>query len=252
MSSCFSLLAACTSVQDNSELQSYSELSPTAIQQLEPATPQAYKIGVGDELDIRVLKRSDLRPVFDLANVTVSEEGTIYVPLAGDIRVEGLTETELRKEVELVLSSDLNQPVVSVRVTNARNKRAFLLGEVKNPGIYALSTNTTVLELIAMAGGQSKDANMSKIALFRSQLPAPDNSQPELGVTLDIQTLLENAEFRQNVILRPGDIIYVPNDSIARSNRYFNHLQSIVEPFVSVISGVGNIIFINREFSSSE
>jgi len=241
-------LYSCASGTSKQELPPFTELAAFDQQQFQASAPRVYRIGEGDSLGIRVLMRSNLAPVLDLNNVRVSEEGMIYIPLAGEIKAAGLTERELRQAVEVAFSSELREPIINVKVTQALNNRVFLLGEIKNPGSYTLDANTSVLELIAIAGGESENADMSRIALFRTLPVSTGNGGRVTGTTLDIQALLDKAEFHQNIGLQAGDIVYVPDDAIANSNRYFNHLNSIVQPFASMISAIGNIVFINREF----
>ena len=156
-------LWSCAQTQSTNELPPHRELPPSATQPFSAPEPTMYRVQVGDELDIQVLQRSDLSPVLALSGVAVNEVGDIYMPLAGVVRVVGLTEEELREKVAQALSKELRQPIIDVRVSNALGERVFLLGEVKNPGVYTAGTNMSLLELIAVAGGPTLDADMSKI-----------------------------------------------------------------------------------------
>jgi len=223
------MLTACSTTTTN-ELQPLPKLPQQDQQIFESKAPQVYHIGVGDTLRIEVQKRSNFDALLTLQDIPVSSMGTIFIPLLGDIQVKGMTERELRRELTKRLAAYFRQPLISITVTSSKSMRIFVLGSVKKPGIYPLDINTsmTVLEMILVAGGQNKDADLSRIVLMRKRSSAQQVKQPPLGTTVDIYALLRRAETRQNITLEPGDVIYVPDTALASNADYFGKIGQIL------------------------
>lgn len=240
------LLTACSTT---SELQPFPKLPQQDQQIFESKAPQVYHIGVGDTLRIEVQKRSNFDALLTLQDIPVSSMGTIFIPLLGDIQVKGMTERELRRELTKRLATYFRQPLISITVTSSKSMRIFVLGSVKKPGIYPLDINTsmTVLEMILVAGGQTKDADLSRIVLMRKRSSTQQVKQPPLGTTVDIYALLRQAETRQNITLEPGDVIYVPDTALASNADYIGKIGKILSPFTKLIGIIGDVIFLNSK-----
>jgi len=115
-----------------------------------------YRLGSGDELRITVYGEAELTGQF-----RVGSQGTIAYPLVGDVRAAGLTVAEFTTSLQEVLREYIRTPNVSVQVTNYRP--FFILGEVQRPGTYPYSTNLTVLNAVATAGGFTYRANRGRV-----------------------------------------------------------------------------------------
>ena len=118
-----------------------------------------YVLGVGDRLSFLLYVGGVLQLKSGGAIIlTISEEGTITLPLLGNIRADGLTVDELTHEITTRLRADyFVNPQVILSVIDYRSKRVYILGEVKNPGSYGMEhKNTTLIELISMAGGATE------------------------------------------------------------------------------------------------
>ena len=129
---------------------------------------QPYKIGVGDQLAITVWDHPELSmPV--ASGYTVSDEGRIQFPYAGDFKVEGLDELQARDLLIQRLSNVIKKPEVTLRVMNYRSKRVYMDGEVKTPGIVHIDDiPLTLPEAINRAGGVTAQGDQSRISITRA------------------------------------------------------------------------------------
>ena len=180
-----------------------------------------YVINEGDLLSINVYRRSDLSSMLQLDNIRIMQNGEISIPLVGEIKAAGMTISELRTKITEGLSGYYVSPVVNVNVTYSSGQNVYVLGEVKNPGNYDISGKITAIEAILMAGGFTKDADMAKIILLRTDQKTKGHSKDKHLTALDIKNFLEKADLRENVVLQKKDVLYIPPDHISRSNRFF-------------------------------
>jgi polysaccharide export outer membrane protein len=158
-----------------------------------------YRIGVGDKIEIGVFGHEDLAKV-----VEVRSDGTINYPLIGDIRVVGMTAAEIDAEITRVLGKDyLVDPQVSVDVREYQSQWVTIIGEVRTPGKYVLKRNMRVIDVLAEAGGATKEAG-TQIVITRQ---APEG--PPRQIALDRATLLSQDNQEANLLLQHGDIVAV-------------------------------------------
>jgi protein involved in polysaccharide export with SLBB domain len=142
---------------------------------IEVAERAEYRLGSGDELRITVFGEADLTGQF-----RVGSQGTIAYPLVGDVHAEGLTLGEFTNAIQQALLEYVRTPNVSVQVTNFRP--FYILGEVQRPGTYQYSTDMTVLNAVATAGGFTYRANRRRVFIRRA------NETEELSYPLTIAT----------------------------------------------------------------
>jgi polysaccharide export outer membrane protein len=164
------------------------------------ATPPAnvepeYKIGAGDVLHIFVWKEADLTH-----NVNVRIDGRITVPLLGDIVAVGKTSAELGREIGTALGRFVENPLVTVIVTQATSARFFILGEVKSPGPHALAGSMTVVQALAEAGGFGQFAKKDEILVIRGRQ----------SFKVNYDRLEDGSDLAHNLLLQPGDTVIVP------------------------------------------
>ncbi len=158
-----------------------------------------YVIGIEDILDISVWKNPDLSKI-----VAVRPDGMISLPLIGDMRAAGLTPIQLRDNINERLKEYQETVVTSVIVQEVRSYRIFVLGEVLSPGTYSLSRKTTVLQAIAMAGGLSQFASNNIILVREGRGGEVEKTRIRFSEIVD-----EDAKKDKNLVLRPGDTIFV-------------------------------------------
>lgn len=131
-----------------------------------PGASQAdYRIGVGDKLSVRVFQVPDLS--FDA--LVVDTSGNIQMPLIGAVQAAGHTAGDLSGEIGRLLASRyLQDPQVTVTVSEAASQKITVDGAVTRPGVYEMRGATTLLQAVAMAEGPSRVADLSKVAVFRT------------------------------------------------------------------------------------
>jgi polysaccharide biosynthesis/export protein len=163
------------------------------------STLPAYIIGPGDILSIVFWRDKDMS-----ADVLVRPDGHITLPLLNDIEAAGSTPSVLRERILTEARRYLEDPSPTVVVKEIHSRQVYITGQVEKPGPYPITMPTTVLQLIAMAGGLKEYADGKNILVTRA-----DNGR-QTTLTFDYQDVLKRKNFRQNIELKPGDTVVVP------------------------------------------
>ncbi|HZD92767.1 MAG TPA: polysaccharide biosynthesis/export family protein [Candidatus Sulfotelmatobacter sp.] len=158
-----------------------------------------YIVGESDVLRVNVWKEPEVSQT-----VVVRTDGNISLPLINEIKVSGMTPLQIQNMVAEKLKGFLNNPQVTVTVTDIRSKRAFITGEVARPGGYSLNAQTTVLQLIAQAGGFTPFAKRDSIVVLRTE-----NGKPA-RLKFKYKQVVQGKKTEQNISLHPGDTVVVP------------------------------------------
>lgn len=157
-----------------------------------------YVIGPDDVLQITVWKEPSLSGTFP-----VRPDGMISMVLLGDVRASGLTAMQLGHNLTIELKKYVQDPLVTVLVTQVNSQRIFMVGEVGHVGSISLTPGMTPLQAIASAGGLGPFANSKKIYILRGaqghQKKIPFNYKAAL-----------RGDNRQIITLEPGDTVVVP------------------------------------------
>ena len=159
--------------------------------------PESYRIGPEDVLAISVWKNGDLT-----RSVPVRPDGKISLPLLNDVQAAGLTALELRDVLTQKLGAYMPGPEVSVIVSEIRSFKVSVIGEINRPGRLELKSWTTVLDVLALAGGFTQFASRSKIVILQ-----PDGKTMK-RIPFNYNKALVGEQ--ENFYLRIGDIIMVP------------------------------------------
>jgi polysaccharide biosynthesis/export protein len=165
--------------------------------------PNEYRIGPEDMLQISVWKNEPLSQ-----KQPVRPDGKITLPLLNDIAVAGLTPMELRKLLVEKLAEYIPSPEVSVMVLEPKSFKVSVVGEVPKPGRYELRSRTTVLDVIALAGGLSQYASRTKIVVLRPHGEGKGKSQKRLPFNYNKAVSTDGEQ--ENFYLEAGDIVVVP------------------------------------------
>ena len=160
----------------------------------------SYVIGSGDILEIITWKEAD----FTREDVLVRIDGKITFPLLDDVQAAGITPMQLKKAIEIKLKDYIDNPVVTVNVTNPSSQRFYILGEIANTGEYPLVKQLTVLQAFALAGGFTEWAAKKEIILLRKE-----NGQEKL-YRVNYKDIAKGKHLDQNVLIRADDTIIVP------------------------------------------
>ncbi|WAC06800.1 MAG: polysaccharide export protein [Thermodesulfobacteriota bacterium] len=178
-----------------------------------PQKEKEYEIGPEDVLEIQVWDHDDLT-----REIYVSREGVFSYPLIGTVRAGGLSIEQLEQEITNRLSGKyIIDPQVSVTVKGYKSKRVFVLGEVggseKGPGTYPLTGKTTLIEVLTLAGGLSKDAGSEVIVIRPKNIKENPVTLEQAGkedrvIRINLRKLLEG-DNSQNIYLEPNDTVFV-------------------------------------------
>lgn len=164
-----------------------------------------YAVRAGDILDIVVVGDPDLSRL-----VTVSQDGSIFLPLIGNVHVVGLTIRQVEDRLTELLKRYLKTPKVIVTFRQASLDRdyVYVLGQVSRPGQYELRRGWTVGELLAMAGGPTTRAALRRAVILR-------RINGTTAIPINLEKLM-NGDVTQNQELKVGDVLVVPevNDRV--------------------------------------
>jgi len=157
-----------------------------------------YVIGPEDVLYIHVWKEDALS-----RTIPVRMDGNISLPLIHDIKAAGLTPLQLEAAITERLKGFYENPTVSVTVMETNSFKVYVSGEVRTPGVYKLRSETTILQIIPMAGGFTDWAKQRKILVIRKE------NGKEKRFTIDYKKAMKGDDPSSNVVLKPGDTIIV-------------------------------------------
>ncbi len=160
-------------------------------------------LGVGDVLAINVWEQKELN-----TEATIRPDGTITMPLVGDLKAGGETPTSLKNQIKTRLQDfvKLQGTEITVAVKAWKSYKFRLAGEVQKEGIYTSDSFVTVADALAMAGGITRFAKRDDIVLLRTD-PAT-RKQKQIPLSYDLLASGRRADM--NIWVLPGDQIYVP------------------------------------------
>ena len=160
---------------------------------------EQYRIGPEDMISVTVWKNDAMS-----RTVPVRPDGMISLPLLDDVRAAGLTAMELRDVIAKRLVEYMPAPEVSVIVNDVRSFKVSVMGEVARPARYELKSWTTVLDVLAQAGGFNQFANRSKIVILRP------NGKGMTRIPFNYNKVIASGGEDDNFYLQSGDIVLVP------------------------------------------
>ncbi|HVA64390.1 MAG TPA: polysaccharide biosynthesis/export family protein [Terriglobales bacterium] len=166
-----------------------------------PAADSEYKIGPGDVLAIDVFREPEVT-----RTLPVRPDGRFSLPLAGEIKAQGLTTLQLQALITTRLQKYIDHPAVTVMLQQAVSQRFNILGMVAKPGSYPLDHPMTILDAIALAGGLRDFANGNHIYLIRKR--ASDGV--EMRYPFNYDWVSRGLHLVENVELQTNDTIVVP------------------------------------------
>ena len=175
----------------------------------------------GDRRPLYRLRASDVVEItFTVApefnqTLTVQPDGYVMLKDAGPVEVEGLTLAEFSQAVRKAYTGYLHDPQAAVALKDFERPYFIVGGEVGKPGKYELRGDTTVIEAVEIAGGLTPQAKHSQVVLFRRV----DNNLVEARL-LDLKKMLRESQLREDPRLRPGDMVFVPQNTISKIARF--------------------------------
>ena len=168
-----------------------------------PETVPVYHIGVDDTVNINVWRNPELS-----VTVPVRPDGKISMPLIGDVRAAGYPPESVAKTIQNKLKDFVRDPNVTLMVTGLRSNeyltRLRITGAVTNPTSLNYRQGMTVLDAILAAGSVNDFASPNNTKLYRK-------IKGKLRViSINLGDILYKGKLETNIVLRPGDILTVP------------------------------------------
>ena len=178
--------------------------APAEGTEIKSARRDAATIGPQDVLDISVFQVPELSKTLE-----VSDTGTINFPLLGEIRAAGKTPGELERELTSKLAADyLQHPVVTVLVKESNSQRVTISGAIDKPGIYPIKGPTSLMQIVALAGG-FKDESDSTVLILRQK------GGSRLAARYDVSQIQDGRA--QDPLLQANDILVAGTSAIKKT-----------------------------------
>ena len=155
-----------------------------------------------------------LSPEFNQPKVTVQPDGFVSLEGAGSLYVQGLTLPETVAAVRKAYSKNLHEPIVDIDLIDFQRAYFVVFGQVGKPGQYDLRYDMTVTEAIATAGGLSATAKTQVFLYHRGEGGWVEAKE------LKLKDILHGKNVAEDVSMRPGDMIFVPEKTITKFRKY--------------------------------
>ncbi|HET6584305.1 MAG TPA: polysaccharide biosynthesis/export family protein, partial [Nannocystaceae bacterium] len=185
-----------------------------------------YLLGRNDVLTIFVMDHPEMSSQIlgpQQAGTTIRKDGHVHLPVIGALPAAGLTVTEFEQRLRDAAAKFVVAPQVSVEITRHESQKFFVLGEVRQPGAFAVDGDTTLLEGLSLAGGAPPTANLTEATVVRNGTILP----------IDLGAIVERGDTSRNVFMRAGDVVYVPS----RADAKVYVLGEVMMPKVVPITG---------------
>jgi len=180
------------------------ELAPASFVAMQEGPGEEYVIGPLDELTIHVWRNDELG-----AKVQVRPDGRITTPLVPDMPAVGKTPTMLQEDIRLALSQYIEDPLVTVIVNKFAgtfSQQVRIVGATEKPASLPYRANMTLLDAMIAVGGLSEFASGNRAKLIRFD----KTSGKQVEYALRLNDLLKKGDSKANVMLKPGDVIIIP------------------------------------------
>ena len=160
-----------------------------------------FVIGVADVVRVNVWHMPDLS-----VDAKVRPDGTVTMPLVGDLTAAGRTTTALRSEIETRLKSYVkdDSAKVSVAVSEVNSYQFTVAGNAEHQGQFSSHHFVTVTEAVALAGGPSRFASLSNVVIIR-----PTSAGPR-RIPIDLAAIYSGKRSEMNLVIIAGDTLYLP------------------------------------------
>jgi polysaccharide export outer membrane protein len=162
-------------------------------------------LGVGDAIAINVWENKDLN-----TSATIRPDGTITMPLIGDLKAVGETPSSLKTRIKTRLQDFVRLPgggsEITVAVQSWRSYRFTIQGEVLHAGVFTADQYVTVADAMALAGGPNKFAKRNEVTLLRRNPKSGEIRK----IPLDYDSIASGKRQDMNIYILPGDTIWVP------------------------------------------
>jgi polysaccharide export outer membrane protein len=149
--------------------------------------------------------------------LTVQPDGDVMLKDAGALHAQGMSMAEFSAAVEKAYEGYLHNPQAAVALREFEHPYFIVGGEVSKPGKYELRSDITVAEAVQIAGGLTSQAKHSQVVLFRRA----DDDLVEARL-FDLKKMLRERSLREDAHLQPGDMVFVPQNTISKIARFLS------------------------------
>ena len=181
--------------------------------EVEAVKNNSYSLGPDDIIRISVLRHPEFSGDF-----RIEPNGYVCLPYFDPIKAEGLSKFQLRDKLAAVLSDFIEKPSVDVRIIEYNSQSIYVVGAVARPGRYSTQgKKMTVRDAITAAGMPTRGASLRFAYIF-----SPEPDIPKKAVKL--YDLLYRGKMEDNIIIQPGEIIYVRSTVISKLGIFLDQL----------------------------
>jgi protein involved in polysaccharide export with SLBB domain len=180
-----------------------------------------YEIRPDDSFDVVF----EYTPEFN-QTVVVQPDGYVSMRTVGDIRVEGLTVTQVTDALREAYGKVLNHPMISIVLKDFAKPYFIVDGQVKNPGKFDLRDDTTVVQAIGIAGAFLPSAKHSQVVLYRRV-----SDQWTQATLLDVKKMEGDHNLAEDVHLQPGDFLFVPKNRLSKIAPFLPNANVALVPY---------------------
>lgn len=168
-----------------------------------PTLKTPYRLMAGDVIELELPGQDDITGEY-----TLDPSGAIHIPVVGFVNLDKQTFEEARNHLSEELSRFYSIKALNMKITSYQNNEfVVIMGAIKEPGMYPIKNDLSLLKAIGMAKGFTPGADLKRIQVVRN-----DGSGDPINVNLN--DLLRHSDYTRDLILRENDLIYIPNRPI--------------------------------------
>ncbi len=160
---------------------------------------ESYQVGPGDLLEVSVWRDENLS-----RELIIPPDSIVSFPLIGDIDVRGLSVTQIRNIITKKLAEYIPDASVSVMLKEINSLNVYVIGQVKNPGVFPITLETRVMQVLSQAKGLTPFASEREIHILRYKKAGTEK------IGFDYKEVLKGNKLEQDIRLQRGDVIVVP------------------------------------------
>lgn len=196
-------------------------------------TESTYLVGPPDQLLVTILPDPEIE-----RNAVVRPDGRISIDLIGDVQAAGRTVEQIAAEIQKRVTRFKRDAHVTVSVVASESLAVTVLGEVRNPGTFPLTSETRVSQAVGLRGGATMFGSKNKVRLIRT------NGESTQMFIINLSKI-ENGDLSSNMVMRGGDMLVIPPNILAKIGY---SMQMLLFPFQPVLGTAGNVWSVSRIF----
>ncbi len=193
------------------------------------APDENYTLGKTDIIEVTVMRHPEVSGVYEL-----NSEGIMQYEFVGDLYVDGKTKNEVAKMIAERLKEYIVNPEVTVKIVGYNSKVVYVVGEVSRPGKIFMRGNTITVREALVQAGLPLLSGVTK----RSHLITPSEQGKGEKKNINVYALLYEGDLRENLIMEPGDILYIPPTFLTKTMRA---IRPVAEP-IGTAAGAGRTV----------